>query len=99
MSRDGRAPDFVSKFDHRLNAFESVPVILDFQKTYQKVFNPINLQETTRIVRLHDADGFLDPQSAMLTIKGRILKNGSDGKPISILPTARMTKLTVSQLK
>ncbi len=89
-------PSIAPAFDSRLNAFEPVPMVVDFHRSYHKTFKRINQQENTHIFRLYDPEGFMNAQSTAIRISGRIMALKEDGttEPVKLL--SRMKKLTVS---
>lgn len=95
-SRDSLS--FVSKDDDRLKPFTGIPVLADYQKSFQKVFNPVNLQESKHLFRLQETEAFLDPRSIQLVIKGRIQKVNADGNLVNVPPLSRMETIQVTHL-
>ncbi len=89
-------PEIVGQLDPRLNPFEAAAYMANYQKTYQKTFNPLNLQKELKIFKLHDPEAFLNPQSCMLIIKGRIVVENDNGQEEPVKSINRTRKLAVS---
>ncbi len=96
MEKERKLPEIFGQLDPRLNPFEAAVYMANYQKTYQKTFTPLNLQKELKIFKLHDPESFLNPQSCMLIIKGRIVIENDNGQEEPVKPVSRMRILAVS---
>ncbi len=87
---------FNSQMDPRLDLFSPIPVRVDFERTFQKEFFPKDVASSTKVFTIQSDSAFLDPNSIVLKISGRIMIRNADGTESIIPPLQRSTKLTVS---
>ncbi len=89
-------PTIESAMDPRLNMFNPVPLLVDYEKSFYKTFKPVTLSDDTKVFKLGDPQAFMNTKSLMLLIQGRILQLKDDGTSGPVPTVNRMTKLAVS---
>ena len=79
--------------DERLDMFDHVSVVTNFESSVVRTFRPLNVAESRKEIILSDPFRFLDTSSLVMIIRGKIMNELTDGSHEE-MPAAQLSSMT-----